>query len=129
MQPELLLLPSGHCRTSALRSARQTISSRVVHYILFEITYYLFGGFTTLKYVKLLQWLSKLGYRLFHVETGNLLQQPKSSALPGLPEKLAAWLEHRAKACNPEKTSFCQAGNIFAVHPKAIWPLRPDRIS
>jgi len=115
----------GH-EPSALHSARLLLTSATVHYILFEVTYFLFGVFSTPKYIKLLLWLQRLGYTLYHVETGSLLASPSSARLPPTASGITNWLEVRAKACNPQAVTFCQAGNIFAVHPKALWPLRPD---
>jgi len=115
----------GH-EPSAFLSAHRLISTRVVRYILFEITYYLLGRWTTSKYEKLMVWLSKQGYTLFLVENGQMLRDPKSSQLPRAPVEIKTWLRAKTQSCKPDQTHFCQAGNIFAVHPKAEWPLRPD---
>ena len=117
----------GH-EPSALRSARSLIQEHTVHYILFEITHYLFGAFTTGKYIKVLQWLDQRGYTLHHVETANFLMDEKSAKLPTGSAALATWMGLKAKGCNTQAATFCQAGNIFAVHPKARWPLRRTRI-
>jgi len=118
----------GH-EPSAMLSAQRLISTRVVRYILFEVTYYLLGRWTTPKYERLMVWLSKQGYTLYHVEAGQMLSDPKSSRLrQSTPAEIKAELRAQTRGCDPKRTHFCQAGNYFAVHPKAAWPLRPDHL-
>jgi len=110
----------GH-EPNVLASASKLFHQHVVKYVLFEMTYYL-NGWKDEEYLQVLEGLLDQQYKLFHMEMVRPLQEPHR-VLPVTKAGISQWMNNiKSSECDTTIRHFCQL-NIFAVHPRATWPL------
>ena len=105
-----------------------------VLYLLFEVTYYMAPKFRDSEYKPMLSDLLRRGYRFYQLQAMGPMSSPRRGAITSArcsrrsecEDELGAWLKTRISGCRGaidlKKATTCQL-DIFAVHPKATWPI------
>jgi len=107
---------------SVFKSAHQLLEKYRVHYILFEMTHYLYKWNDKGYFDDVLTKLAFHGYKIFDIEAVDPAKDPEGF-IPNEAKGMRKWLEQLKLKCPTETIHYCQI-NMFAVHPKAIkWPL------